>query len=210
MRHYTFAIRVGLVALVLASGFTLRAAWEYTGASAPISVTSNLAFAQEGDLDCSDFGSQEEAQAELDRDTSDPNGLDADGDGIACESLGNGGGGNPGGGNPGGSGGGGDLDCANFPNQAAAQAEFDRDPSDPNGLDADDDEEACEDFDYGKGGGGGGVADDQYDNGTTPTASGNDDLMDAGGPASSPVPTIPGGGCPTDFPVGRDGACFTR
>ena len=41
-----------------------------------------------GDLDCSDFPSQEEAQAVLDRDPSDPNRLDGtDNDGIACESL---------------------------------------------------------------------------------------------------------------------------
>jgi micrococcal nuclease len=41
-----------------------------------------------GDLDCSDFSTQEEAQAVLDRDPSDPNRLDGtDNDGIACESL---------------------------------------------------------------------------------------------------------------------------
>jgi Excalibur calcium-binding domain len=39
------------------------------------------------DLNCSDFASQEEAQAELDRDPSDPYNLDADNDGIACEEL---------------------------------------------------------------------------------------------------------------------------
>ena len=37
------------------------------------------------DLDCADFATQEEAQAVYDEDTSDPNGLDADNDGIACE-----------------------------------------------------------------------------------------------------------------------------
>ncbi len=38
-----------------------------------------------------------------------------------------------------------DLDCADFETQAAAQAEFDRDPSDPNGLDGNDnDGKACE------------------------------------------------------------------
>jgi LPXTG-motif cell wall-anchored protein len=37
------------------------------------------------DLDCDDFATQEEAQAELERDLSDPHGLDADHDGIACE-----------------------------------------------------------------------------------------------------------------------------
>jgi hypothetical protein len=40
-----------------------------------------------GDLDCADFATQEEAQAVLRRDPSDPNGLDADNDGIACEDL---------------------------------------------------------------------------------------------------------------------------
>jgi hypothetical protein len=38
------------------------------------------------DLDCADFATQQEAQAELERDPSDPHGLDADGDGVACES----------------------------------------------------------------------------------------------------------------------------
>ena len=38
------------------------------------------------DLDCKDFPSQAAAQAELRRDPSDPHGLDADRDGIACES----------------------------------------------------------------------------------------------------------------------------
>jgi hypothetical protein len=36
---------------------------------------------------CSDFSTQEEAKSVYDSDTSDPNNLDGDGDGIACESL---------------------------------------------------------------------------------------------------------------------------
>jgi hypothetical protein len=39
------------------------------------------------EVDCRDFSSQEDAQAELDRDTSDPNRLDADNDGRACEEF---------------------------------------------------------------------------------------------------------------------------
>ena len=39
------------------------------------------------DLNCSDFNSQKEAQDVLDQDRSDPNGLDRDKDGIACEDL---------------------------------------------------------------------------------------------------------------------------
>ena len=40
-----------------------------------------------GDLDCADFATREEAQAVLDADRSDPNGLDGEGDGIPCEDL---------------------------------------------------------------------------------------------------------------------------
>lgn len=42
------------------------------------------AFAQDT-LNCDDFTSQAEAQATLEADSSDPNGLDADNDGLACE-----------------------------------------------------------------------------------------------------------------------------
>jgi hypothetical protein len=40
-----------------------------------------------GDKNCSDFTYQEEAQAVLDATPGDPNNLDSDHDGIACESL---------------------------------------------------------------------------------------------------------------------------
>jgi hypothetical protein len=49
-----------------------------------VSVTG-LARAQEEN--CSAYETQEEAQAVFDADPSDPNGLDADGNGIACEDL---------------------------------------------------------------------------------------------------------------------------
>lgn len=39
------------------------------------------------DRDCSDFSTQAEAQAVLNQDRSDPHGLDADDDGVACENL---------------------------------------------------------------------------------------------------------------------------
>lgn len=59
------------------------------------------------DLNCSDFDTQEEAQDALQ--PGDPDGLDADGDGIACEDLPSGGGGGGGSGNGGSGGGGGQL-----------------------------------------------------------------------------------------------------
>jgi hypothetical protein len=41
----------------------------------------------------------------------------------------------------------GDKNCEDFPSQAATQRELERDSTDPNNLDADDDGQACEDFD---------------------------------------------------------------
>jgi hypothetical protein len=45
-----------------------------------------------------------------------------------------------------------DQNCADFPSQAAAQAHLRQDPSDPDGLDADNDGVACENYpDYPQG-----------------------------------------------------------
>ena len=109
-----------------------------------------------GDLDCSDFGSQAEAQAALDADPSDPNGLDAEGDRQACEASSFGGGSSasasatasasasaspgasspaPGGGAPSG---GGDIDCDEVDGPIPTP------PGDPDGLDGDGDGLACE------------------------------------------------------------------
>jgi hypothetical protein len=35
-------------------------------------------------------------------------------------------------------------------------------------------------------------------------------LMDAGGPTAGPVPLMPGGGCPEEYPVRRHGACYPK
>lgn len=37
--------------------------------------------------------------------------------------------------------------------------------------------------------------------------SGDDPLLQAGGPANGPMPLMPGGGCPKEFPVEENGAC---
>ncbi|WP_329053252.1 excalibur calcium-binding domain-containing protein [Amycolatopsis sp. NBC_01488] len=50
-------------------------------------ASAQLATPLVADKDCSDFQYQEDAQAVLDQDPADPNRLDADHDGIACESL---------------------------------------------------------------------------------------------------------------------------
>jgi hypothetical protein len=65
-------IRNITVAAVLAAGATLPFA--------------GIANAQQPDRNCPDFASQAEAQAALDSRPGDPEGLDSDDDGIACES----------------------------------------------------------------------------------------------------------------------------
>ncbi len=87
-------------------------------------------------FNCDDFDTQQEAQDELNANPSDPNGLDGDSDGVACESL-------PGGGTDTG-GTSNNLNCSAFVFQEEAQAELARDPSDPNNLDADNDGVPCE------------------------------------------------------------------
>ncbi|WP_433030228.1 excalibur calcium-binding domain-containing protein [Actinomycetospora sp. CA-053990] len=127
-----------------------------------------------GDKNCSDFEYQEDAQEVLDGNSADPNGLDGNNDGEACESLPH---------RPAindvstidesdssseddqttsssgstwtatdtsheSSTSTRDRDCADFDSQAEAQAVLDDDPSDPERLDADDDGIACESFGY--------------------------------------------------------------
>ena len=136
------ALLVLVVLLSMAVAFCARMAWEFTPD----------AFAQD-DLDCADFATQEEAQAAVDADPSDPNGLDADSDGFACEELGSGGGG--------------------------SQYDDPIDTSDP------------------------GTTPDayEYQYSTTP-------LFESGGPEDGPVPAMPGGECPEEYPVEREGRCW--
>jgi hypothetical protein len=39
---------------------------------------------------------------------------------------------------------------------------------------------------------------------------GNGTLLEAGGPTSGPVPLMPDGGCPREFPTKREGLCYLR
>src|SRR5687768_5342098 len=54
---------------------------------ATVALLPIWAVAAQDEIDCSDFASLPEAQTALDADPADPNELDSDGDGIACESL---------------------------------------------------------------------------------------------------------------------------
>lgn len=52
-----------------------------------VMMLASIASAQTVELDCADFATQEEAQAVYDQDPGDPNTLDGDEDGEACENL---------------------------------------------------------------------------------------------------------------------------
>jgi hypothetical protein len=139
------ALRLFIVAFVLASGLTLRVSWE------ELTDLTTPAFAQTDQYDCASFGSQESAQAELERN-----------------------------------------------------------PDDPSNLDPDNDGQACEDYDYTVGGGGTASPTST----ATPTSAVEDQydrsLFDAGGPPNGPVPLMPDGSCPAEYPVERSGVCYPR
>ena len=152
-----------MAVLVLACGFTLRVAWE------EIADPTTPAFAQTDQYDCESFGSQQSAQAELERDLSDPSNLDSDVDGIACEEYDYGGGGD---GSP----------TAN-PKKAMPSPKT--------------------------------MPSSQVISSPTATASPQatsspplDTVLDSGGPEHGRVPLMPGGGCPSEYPVERGGACY--
>src|SRR5215204_7297711 len=68
-----------MVGLVLLAGLVSRVTYEQ------LVFPSKPAAAQADLYDCASFGSQQSAQAELERDPSDPNNLDPDGNGRACD-----------------------------------------------------------------------------------------------------------------------------
>ena len=127
--------------------------------AAAILALSTAAMAQQGtDLDCSQLGTpgvspeevQAQAQATLDADPSDPNGLDPDGDGVACEfeasstgevSFEDGTGFVTDAAAPAPQYD--DLNCEDFVTQSEAQAVLDADAQDLNDLDANGDGVAC-------------------------------------------------------------------
>jgi hypothetical protein len=164
VRMRPMALRMFIVALVLVSGFALRLSWEQ------LMSTPALAQEEQDLYDCQSFGSQESAQAELERDLSDPYNLDPDADGIACEEYDyEGGGGSP---------------AATASPTAAASSTAAASPT---------------------------AAKVQYDSAAQDQKDlGSDELFDAGGPAGGPAPPLPDGSCPSEYPTKQNGACYTR
>lgn len=147
-----------------------RLALAVSFATAAVFLPGGVAAAQ--DRDCADFPSQEAAQAALQ--PGDPERLDGDDDGIACETLDDeasqsGESTSPDeSAQP-------DRDCPDFPTQGAAQAALR--PGDPERLDADNDGVACEN---GSTAGAAESGDDSTD-GTTGTSGGDDGQIPSGG-----------------------------
>ena len=164
-------IRMFIVALVvLACGFTLRMAWE------ELADPKTPAFAQTDQYDCESFGSQESAQAELERDLSDPNNLDPDANGIACEGYDYGGGGGS---------------TAATASSSATQDPTTDPTADPTASATADPTASAT------------AASDQYQEDL-----GSKNLFNAGGPAGGPAPLMADGSCPPEYPAKHNGACY--
>ncbi len=120
------------------------------------------------------------------------------------------------------------FDCADFATQAEAQAVYDQDPSDPNGLDgpigeASDGQAgvACEELldDGGSTGSASpaptttrspapsdtGASQDQYDDGNVERPG---DMLNSGASGPGPVLTLPDGSCIPAYPDKRNGYCY--
>ena len=70
-------------------------------------------------------------------------------------------------------------------------------------MDADSDGIACEEL-----GSGGGSPSPTPSPGATPYQYSTTPLFESGGPEDGPVPTMPSGGCPPEYPAEREGGCW--
>ena len=119
------------------------------------------------------------------------------------------------------------YDCASFGSQQSAQAELERDPSDPNDLDPDGNGRACDDYDYSASTTSNTTSSTTTQSSPSPsTASpaaphqaarprsskprpqGDRNLLDAGGPTNGPAPLMPDGTCPPEFPTKHNNLCY--
>jgi hypothetical protein len=75
-------------------------------------------------------------------------------------------------------------------------------------LDGNDDGLACESLPHLPGSGGSASPSPSPVGGTGSATQGNDGLFNAGGPKSGPVPLMPDGSCPAEFPTQQGGACY--
>lgn len=161
-----------LAVLVLAAGLVSRVTYEQ------VINPSTPALAQEDQYDCASFGSQESAQMELDRDPRDPNNLDPDGNGQACEDYDYGG-----------------TTRINSPSPTTTSS-----PESTTGSPQSSPSSSASPTSS---------ASPSSDASASPEADERDEgLMRSGGPGDGPVPLMPDGGCPVEFPRMQNGLCY--
>ena len=110
------------------------------------------------------------------------------------------------------------YDCASFGSQQSAQAELERDPSDPNNLDTDGNGRACDDYDYGasttqssplpSSPSPSSPSPSSPSPTSNPRPAGDRNLLDAGGRTHGPAPLMPDGTCPPEFPTKHKNLCY--
>src|SRR5215203_5618240 len=175
-----------MVGLVLAAGFVLRATYEQ------IVNPSKLAVAQTDQYDCASFGSQESAQTQLDSDPSDPNNLDADGNGRACDDYAYGASGSI-------------AASSVAPNSVAASSAAPSNTSPSNTSPSNTSSSSASPS----------SASPSSSSSSSPSSKASappkpqktHNLFDSGGPTNGPVPLMADGSCPVEFPVKHNGLC---
>jgi hypothetical protein len=150
-RMGTTTLRLLVVGLVLLAGLVSRVTYEQ------LFHSLDIAEAQSDQYDCASFGSQQSAQAELERDPSDPNDLDPDGNGRACDDDYS-------------------ASTSNTTTQSSPSPST-ASPSSPSRS-------------------------------SKPRPQGDRNLLAAGGPTNGPAPLMPDGGCPPEFPTKHKNLCY--
>jgi len=188
-------LKILVVVLVLAGGFVARATYEQ------VVNPSTPALAQEDQYDCASFGSQESAQMELDRDPRDPNNLDPDGDGQACEDYDYGGTGTTTSASP-------TTTSSASPTTTSSASPTTTSSASPTTTSSPaPSQDGTND----------GSASASPTSSASPSSDASaspeveergDDLMKSGGPGDGPVPLMPDGSCPVEFPTRQNGLCY--
>jgi hypothetical protein len=119
------------------------------------------------------------------------------------------------------------YNCASFGSQQSAQAELERDPSDPNDLDSDGNGRACDDYDYSASTTNNTISSTTTQRSPSPSTTspsttspsspspsskprpqGDRNLLNAGGPTNGPAPLMLDGTCPPEFPTKHNNLCY--
>jgi hypothetical protein len=141
---------------------------------------STPALAQEDQYDCASFGSQESAQSELDRDP-----LDPDGDGQACD----------------------DYDYSGTSTNSASPTTTTSPQNSPSPSSPSPNSEASPTSSASPSSDASASPQADEQDGQTRGSRQDDDLMRSGGPHDGPVPLMPDGNCPAEFPTRQNGLC---